>query len=75
MSVRGKVDWKTISKKSPVTFPVMFDTSLWKREFKTTENTLLILSAIWLGRESNRLLSISFIEPLNANEIHILNSI
>jgi hypothetical protein len=75
VSVRGKVDWSAVSKKFPITFPVLFDTSLWKREFNTTENILLILSAIWLGRESNRLLTLSFTEPLNVNEVHMLNSI
>ena len=45
------------------------------REFNTPENILLILAAFWIGRESRRLLTLHFVEPLNQDEISMLNAI
>jgi hypothetical protein len=73
--IRGRVDWRCISRRFPTTMPINFDTLKWIREFHTPENILLILAAIWISRESKRLLKLRFTEPLNQKEVIMLNKI
>ena len=73
--VRGKISWDKTLKNSITDIPIKFETTRWIREFETDENILLVLVAMWLNRESRRLLTIEFTEPLESHEISILSQI
>lgn len=73
--IKGRVNWSRVSRRSPTTFPIIFDIWEWIREFDTPENILLVLPAFWLGRESHRMLVLPFIESLNRLEVTMLNTL
>jgi len=73
--IHGKINWDKTIRNSTTKFPLAFDVSFWKREFLTPGNILLVLAAIWLYRESKRLLNTTFEEPLKDDEKVILNLI
>ena len=74
-TVRRKIDWNRVSRRYPSTLPVTFDTLRLLRDFNSPENILLMLASIWLSRESKRILALQFSEPLNQEELSMLNTI
>ena len=73
--IRGKINWYKTVQKSKTEFPLVFITNLKEKEFVTPENILLILCSEWMYRESNRLLQITFAEPLSDYNRNLLNII
>jgi hypothetical protein len=74
-TIKGKVNWDKTIKANPTDFPMNFVTSYSKKIFKTPENILLILCAEWMYRESNRLLSTKFEDPLTNDKKNRLREI
>lgn len=74
-NIKGKIDWTRTLTKSRSEFPLMFSSDIRKREFETSENILLLLCGEWLNRESTRLLSIRFDDPLTEYNKDILRYI
>jgi hypothetical protein len=74
-SISGKINWTRTITRSPLAPPLAFSTESRKREFDTPENILLVLCAEWMHRESNRLLSIQFDEPLTEYKKELLRHI
>lgn len=72
--IKGVIDWSETLKKTP-SFPIEFKTKRLYKKFSVPENMLLILCAFWLENEATRLLRLDFLEPLDKNEIYILNTI
>ena len=73
--IHGKINWDKTIRSSTTKFPLTFDVSFWRREFLTPGNILLVLAAIWLNKESFRLMNTRFDEPLKDKEKIILNLI
>jgi hypothetical protein len=73
--VYGRINWGRTVQKNVNGFPVIFDTSRWKREFNLPENILLLLPALWLNYKSKKLLNLEFVEPLTTEEDLVLNQI
>lgn len=74
-ALNGRINWGRTVQKNVNEFPIIFDTSRWRREFNLPENILLLLPALWLNHESKRLLNLEFVEPLTAEEKSVLNQI
>lgn len=71
--IKGIIDWSATLKRTSSSFPVDFKTKTLYKKFNVPENILLLLCAYWLGNEASRLLRLDFLEPLDKNEIYILN--
>ena len=73
--ITGKIDWKQTLLKNKTEFPINFETRSWNRNFATPENVLFFLCIRWLNKEVKKILNVRYTEPLEADEIHILNEV
>lgn len=74
-SIHGTVNWNLTLKKSHTLFPTSFELMNKSRNFVTPENILLVLCAILLQKQTERVSKIQFKEPLYADEISIISTI
>ena len=73
--ITGKINWKETILKSKTEFPVNFEMNLWNRKFETPENILFFLCIIWLNKEVKKILNLKYFEPLETDEMRILNEV
>lgn len=73
--IRGRINWDKTLRKSTTEFPTNFDTSRYTKNFTTPGNTLLVLGALWLNKESRKISNMDFLEPLTEEEKSILETI
>jgi hypothetical protein len=73
--IRGKINWARTLTASSTEYPMSFSTTIRQREFETPENILLLLCAEWMHRESSRLLSMHFPEPLTDYKSNLLRGV
>jgi len=74
-AIRGKINWTETIRMSTTDFPMTFVTSVPEKQFVTPENILLILCAVQLHKESQRLLQLDFTDPLSIDKKDILRRI
>jgi hypothetical protein len=73
--IQHGINWNKTLCKTKTLFPLSFEASTRVREFNTAENILLLLCAIWINIQSNRLLRLDFNQPLILTERLILTRI
>lgn len=74
-SIRGKINWDRTLRNSTTSFPMNFASTIQHKEFETPGNILLVLCAEWIHRESNRLLQMRFVEPLDDYQRNLLEEL
>lgn len=74
-TIRGKINWDKTIRNSTTKFPMLFVSSIQRKEFETSENILLVLCAEWMHREASRLLYIEYDEPITDYQKNLLRSI
>ena len=74
-TIRGKINWDRTIRSSLTKFPTDFHQLHKENQYVTPDNILLVLAAIWLNKESNRLMNLEFQESLNKDEKYLLSNV